>query len=209
MALSWLTSTSPLHAPTVTVCVQATLLLHACLVIFHSTTLICKLTAHPPCHHPGNPSPVTRRPPPPPTVSSADWRVDMLNRVNQERARIGVAALCFNWKLRVAAERHNNDMIAGNFLGHVGRDRSDVGSRVRAAGYQSFQAVGENVLWRMDTSVANAHTQWMNSQLHREAILSRNYRHIGLARGQARDGKWYWTQVFGSSFSSSEGCTGI
>lgn len=133
----------------------------------------------------------------------------MLNRVNQERARVGAPALCFNWKLRVAAERHNNDMIAGNFLDHTGRDGSDVGSRVRAAGYQSYSVVAENVLWRMDTSVANAHTQWMNSEGHRINILRSNCRHIGLARGQARDGKWYWTQVFGASFSSSEGCTGI
>ncbi len=145
----------------------------------------------------------------PAPTPSTDWRVDMLNRVNQERARIGVPALCFNFKLRAAAERHNNDMIAGNFMGHVGRDRTQPWDRVVAVGYQRYASVAENVLQRWDSSVAGAHTQWMNSQLHKNNILSRNSRHIGLARGQARDGKWYWTQVFASSWSTSEGCTGI
>jgi hypothetical protein len=120
----------------------------------------------------------------------------LLNLTNQARANAGAPALRLDPQLNQAAQRHSNDMAAREVLSHTGSDGSTVGSRVTAAGY-SWQAVGENVLFRGDMNAQGAFDQWWNSPGHRNNMLNATYCDIGLAHARSSSGRFYYTMVLG------------
>ena len=130
----------------------------------------------------------------------------MLNFVNTERKKRGRSDLCFNNKLVLAAQSHNNDMIQKDYFSHSGADGSSLGTRVNRVNY-SWRRVGENIA--INSSVQRAHTSLMNSPGHKKNILDGDYDQIGLGLATQTSGKWkgflYVTQVFGTS--NSESCS--
>ncbi len=136
-------------------------------------------------------------------VTITTWMTDMLTQVNQERANAGtgLAPLCYNEKIILAAQAHNQDMVDNNFFDHTGSDNSSLGQRVTLQGYH-WNAVRENIAFGQ-TSVTQVMTSWMNSSGHRANILANNVVHFGAAWDTGTN---KWTQVFGASFDSSEGC---
>ena len=73
-----------------------------------------------------------------------EWMVEMLDEVNTARSLVSASALCYNEKLILAAQVHNQDMVDNNFLSHTGSDNSQVWHRVNTQGYSYFN-VGENI----------------------------------------------------------------
>ncbi|RLN71032.1 hypothetical protein BBJ28_00022373 [Nothophytophthora sp. Chile5] len=128
---------------------------------------------------------------------SDDYFTPMLERVNQERAAEGLSALCWNSKLQVAAQRLSDDMAANNFVGHTGSDGSDMGQRLKDAGYEGG-ASAENAEGG-SPNVTAAMDDWMHSEGHRTNIMG-NYTMLGAAYAYNADStyKHYWTQDFGS-----------
>ena len=59
-----------------------------------------------------------------------------------------------------------------------------------------MRMVGENVAMGYPTGRAVVRG-WMGSPGHRENILRREYRQVGIAAAQGSDGRWYAAQVFG------------
>ncbi len=57
--------------------------------------------------------------------------------------------------------------------------------------------VGENVAMGYPSGRAVVLQGWMKSEGHRENILSRHFRKMGLAASLGDDGAWYTAQVFG------------
>src|SRR5215218_8706156 len=70
--------------------------------------------------------------------------------LNGERADHGLAPLAANPQLTAAASAYAQDLVAGSYFSHTGRDGSDVLDRVTAAGYLADAEgwrIGENLAW--------------------------------------------------------------
>jgi uncharacterized protein YkwD len=117
--------------------------------------------------------------------------------LNGERADHGLAPLTPNARLAAAASAYAQDLVAGSYFSHTGRDGSGVRERIERTGYlPSDRAwrIGENLAWgtgvlAMPASIVEA---WMNSPGHRDNILNPAYREIGIGvvagNPAARDG---------------------
>ncbi len=113
----------------------------------------------------------------------------LLQLVNNERAKVGAAALAFDPELVNAAERHSTRMDDFNFFAHKDPvDGSSVSTRATDAGY-GWRGIGENIAYIggsnaavLDNSdVELLHTNLMNSSGHRTNILRSDWKEIGLA----------------------------
>jgi uncharacterized protein YkwD len=105
--------------------------------------------------------------------------------LNGERADHGLAPLAANAKLGAAAGAYAQDLVAGSYFSHTGRDGSDVLSRIKRTGYirdDRAWRVGENLAWGTGALATPAAIMraWMNSAGHRENILNGAYREIGI-----------------------------
>lgn len=116
----------------------------------------------------------------------------MLKLVNGVRRKRGVPPLRLDARLTAAAQAHSNDMARRRRISHKGSDGSTATQRSRRQGYQG--QAGENVA-SGQTSVKAVMVAWMRSPRHRRNILNRAYKDLGV--GYAKNGRWYWTQVFG------------
>lgn len=134
---------------------------------------------------------------PPLLLAESRHDAKLLELTNIERRQEGLAPLCYSAALGEAAQRHAEDMVANNFFSHTGFNGSDVGDRVRGAGYV-YAAAGEN-LAAGSPNPAGAIRQWMGSPGHRGNILESDYTDIGFGYVEAPRSRYghYWVQVFG------------
>lgn len=105
--------------------------------------------------------------------------------LNGERADHGLAPLAVNEKLGAAASAFAQDLVAGSYFSHTGRDGSDVLDRIERAGYIEADRgwrLGENLAWGTGVlaTPGSIMQAWMNSPGHRENILNPAYREIGI-----------------------------
>jgi uncharacterized protein YkwD len=105
--------------------------------------------------------------------------------LNGERADQGLAPLAANDKLATAASAYAQDLVAGSYFSHTGRDGSDVLDRIKRTGYvrdDRAWRIGENLAWGTGSlaTPASIVRAWMNSPGHRENILNAHYREIGI-----------------------------
>jgi uncharacterized protein YkwD len=121
----------------------------------------------------------------------------ILGLVNQERAKVGADPLKINEQLDLAADQNTLDQASMNKMSHTGSNGSNMGARIKNAGYV-FSSAGENVAYGFGDAAA-VMNGWMNSEGHRQNILNPNYKEIGIGYAQGADGRPYWTQDFGSS----------
>jgi uncharacterized protein YkwD len=104
--------------------------------------------------------------------------------VNAQRAAHGLTPLRPSGPLRVAAERHGEDMVANRFFAHVSPSAGAVTDRARRAGYirNGGYALGEDIAWGEGelATPRSIVTAWMNSPGHRAVILDRDFRDVGV-----------------------------
>lgn len=81
-------------------------------------------------------------------------------------------------------------------MSHKGSDGSDMSDRIRKQGYR-YRHAGENVAYGQK-SAEQVFAAWMKSRGHRKNILNPIVRNMGLYVTRGRDGRLYWTQVFGA-----------
>ncbi len=121
-----------------------------------------------------------------PTAESLPAMADAtLCLLNGERADHGLAPLAPNAKLAAAATAYAQDMVAGSYFSHTGRDGSGVFDRIERSGYLSPGAgwtLGENLAWGTGSlaTPGSIMQAWMNSPGHRENILHADYREVGI-----------------------------
>ncbi|NJO97736.1 MAG: CAP domain-containing protein [Pleurocapsa sp. CRU_1_2] len=60
----------------------------------------------------------------------------ILDLVNQERAKVGADPLSINQQLDQAADLHSQDQASMNNMTHTGSNGSDAGTRIQGEGYQ-------------------------------------------------------------------------
>jgi uncharacterized protein YkwD len=105
--------------------------------------------------------------------------------VNRERARRGLRRLRENRRLSTAARRHARDMALRNYFSHRSLSGATFLDRIRRTGYlqgAGYWTVGENIAWGEGilASPREIVRAWMRSPGHRQNILARRFRQIGL-----------------------------
>jgi uncharacterized protein YkwD len=108
----------------------------------------------------------------------------VVDRMNQVRRAHGLRSLRSNGRLRTAAIFHSRDMGRRGYFEHDSISGTPFWRRIErfypSRGFNSW-TVGENLLWGTDTyNAAFAVREWMNSPPHRENILSRQWREVGI-----------------------------
>jgi uncharacterized protein YkwD len=103
---------------------------------------------------------------------------------NRTRAAQGLRRLRPNPRLREAAEKHSDQMVAGGFFSHVTPAGADIGDRVARTGYGGDDAysLAENLgagTGELSTP-AEVHRAWMESSGPRANLLRRDLREIGI-----------------------------
>lgn len=168
------------------------------------------------------PAPVTSSSPapPPPTGGSggtapgsastcglANFQSEMLQRVNEYRARgascgargsyPAAPALAWNDALTVAAAAHSQDMATRNYFSHTSPEGGTLRDRVDAAGY-AWSSIAENIAAGYP-SVAAVVDGWMASDGHCANVMNANLRDIGVACVASSTSTYrsYWTMDLG------------
>jgi uncharacterized protein YkwD len=125
--------------------------------------------------------------------------------LNKERRAHGLRPLKLNHKLSVAARRHARSMARRNYFAH-----GNFVGRIRATRYFTgvrSWTVGENIAWGSwdYATPASIHDGWMHSPKHRDNILSRAFREIGIgvAKGAPVGG-----QRLGATYATDFGARG-
>ena len=117
-------------------------------------------------------------------VALSAVETSLLARVNSVRRSHGLRALSISPGLSAAAAYHSRQMVQHGFFEHESRGGGAFWKRVeRFYGSGGFRAweVGENLAYGSpDLSPAATVRMWMNSPGHRENLLSRRWREIGL-----------------------------
>lgn len=120
----------------------------------------------------------------------------VLELINAERQKAGLAPVSYNGSLDNAAEKHAQHMSLVGKMAHDGIGDGDPGERIRAEGFR--KAWGENVATGQ-TSPEQVVREWMSSPTHRRNILDPNFRQMGVGMVTAANGRSYWAQEFGAS----------
>lgn len=138
-----------------------------------------------------------------PVVSDSNYIAEIeqaiFQRVNQERAAIGLPALSYNTTMEHYARIKSKDMADNGYFSHEDLKGNLITEQMKADGV-SYKAWGENIAYIQgidDNSVLATKfmDNWMNSSGHRANILSTNFSSIGI--GVYKIGNTYYaTQEF-------------
>lgn len=118
----------------------------------------------------------------------------VLDLVNQERAKAGVSPLKLSTSLDSMAKVKAEDMRDNNYFSHTSPSYGSPFDMMKKFGI-SFSTAGENIAAGQQ-SAADVMGSWMNSPGHRQNILNPSYTEIGI--GVAKGGSYgtYWVQDF-------------
>ena len=126
----------------------------------------------------------------------------MIDRINEARAAHGLPTLAENAMLTQAAHDHAADLSRNDWLieqrrWHDGSDGSTIGERLNRAGYRAARWL-ENVGWGFGGDERMMFDWWMQSPVHRAAILSPDVTEAGAVKLYAPRSDWgyYWAVEF-------------
>lgn len=117
----------------------------------------------------------------------------MLNLVNQERAKAGLQPLKADLELTKLARLKSQDMINKNYFDHNSPTYGSPFQMMKQFGI-TYKTAGENIAGNQ--TVERAHTALMNSAGHRANILNPNYTHIGIGIQNGGNYGMMFTQMF-------------
>lgn len=112
------------------------------------------------------------------TADTSAFVEQVLELVNQERAKVGLKALTVNSKLQTMAQDKAIDMFKNNYFDHTSPTYGTPFEMMKTYGI-SYRAAGENIA-KGQTSPAQVMQSWMNSSGHKANILSSNFTSIGV-----------------------------
>jgi uncharacterized YkwD family protein len=115
----------------------------------------------------------------------------VINLTNQQRTKNGLPALKADAQLSGVAQKKALDMQQNHYFSHTSPTYGSPFDMMRDFGV-TYQAAGENIAQGQRTP-QEVVTAWMNSEGHRENILSAKFTHIGV--GFEQTGK-NWSQMF-------------
>lgn len=105
--------------------------------------------------------------------------------INRERAERGLTTVEPVDRLADAAREHAHDMVQRQYFSHVTPEGETPASRLWAAGYVGPRwhwHVGEVLAWGRGRLASPAATvdAWMRSRSHRQVLLQRDFRQVGV-----------------------------
>jgi uncharacterized protein YkwD len=104
---------------------------------------------------------------------------DIIRLTNEQRGDNNLGALKYNSKLEAAAYAKAQDMFSKNYWSHFSPQGVTPWSFIQNAGY-SYSSAGENLAKGYSSSEAVI-KGWLNSQKHRDNLLSSKYEEVGVA----------------------------
>jgi uncharacterized protein YkwD len=110
--------------------------------------------------------------------------LDIVSRINAQRTRRGLLGLRVSRGLTAAANYHTNQMGQLGFFEHESVNGAPFWRRIQRfyPARRGYWSVGENIFWESpDTDAATAVREWMQSAPHRQNILTREWREIGIS----------------------------
>lgn len=139
-------------------------------------------------NQPINPNP---NPPSQGGSTNTSYAQQVIDLVNEERAKAGLAPVSSVDSITEAANVRAREIVT-NFS-HTRPDGSSFSTALRQAGV-SYMGSGENIAYgqRNPKEVMDG---WMNSSGHRANILNSNYKNIGIGYYES-NGVKYWVQLF-------------
>jgi uncharacterized protein YkwD len=134
------------------------------------------------------------------TEAPAGLEQQIVALVAQERAGRGLGSLSVDEALTQAARDHSRDMQQNAYFSHVSPtagQRSLTDRYLRATGKGSCRArLGENIYHASFTDAQSAHDAFMNSEGHRENVLRREWKRVGVGIHVTPDGQFWVTEMF-------------
>ena len=125
-------------------------------------------------------------------INQDDAAAQVVNLVNEERAKAGLSPLTADRSVTSAAQRRARE-IETNFS-HTRPNGSSFSTALSEAGV-NYRSSGENIAYGQ-TSASSVMQGWMNSSGHRANILNGNFTKIGVGHYKSASGVDYWTQLF-------------
>jgi uncharacterized protein YkwD len=110
--------------------------------------------------------------------------LDIVARINRQRTSRGLRPLGVSRGLTAAASYHTRQMGQLGYFEHESVNGAPFWRRIQRfyPARRGYWSVGENIFWESpDTTAASAVREWMHSAPHRENILTREWREIGIA----------------------------
>jgi len=134
----------------------------------------------------------------PPSTGDEAWPAEVFRLINQVRAKHDLPPYTYNETLERAAQLHGQDCQQRGECSHTGSDGSNVGTRVRRAGYD---AAGWSEVLVYSSSPQEAVDWWMDEippdDPHRSTLLSTWVTEIGIAVVPTGRGDYHFIAVFG------------
>ena len=115
----------------------------------------------------------------------------VLQLVNQERAKAGLSALTTNSTLKAAADVRAQETVQS--FSHTRPNGTTFSTVFKEFGI-SYRTSGENIAYGQKTP-QEVVTAWMNSPGHRANIMNANFGKLGIGVYQ-KNGVIYWSQLF-------------
>lgn len=132
-------------------------------------------------------------------VSTFELERQAFELLNQRRIENGLQPVIWSDEVAKVARIHSQNMAKNNFFSHQGLDGLMVDKRADAFGLKNWRRIGENIAYNRGYAnpVEYAVLRWMQSESHRENLLSNKWKESGVGVAIAPDGKtYYFTQVF-------------
>ncbi len=118
----------------------------------------------------------------------------VIELVNQERAKSGLKPLKANWELSRVARYKSNDMRDRKYFSHDSPTYGSPFTMIKAFGI-SYRSAGENIA-AGQTTAWEVMQSWLKSPGHRQNILNAGFTEIGVGYSQGGSYRTYWTQMF-------------
>lgn len=147
-------------------------------------------------NQPGNDQPDTDKPETsePDAEENLSFAKQVVNLVNEERAKAGLSALVLDETLASAAMVRATEIETS--FSHTRPDGRSFSTVLSDMGIQ-YRRSGENIALGQQSPQA-VMEGWMNSKGHRANILNPNFTKIGVGYRKNAAGRTYWTQLFTS-----------
>lgn len=130
-----------------------------------------------------------------PVLTELGFDTQLIDLVNQERAKVGAPPLSAPDRIDDAADAHAVDMATSGNLSLLGSDGSTPNSRIKDTGYPSAN-VGETIATGDDAAQVVA--TWMNDPTQRSLILNPTFQDTGVGTALDNNGTaLFWSEVFG------------
>ncbi|WP_153977498.1 CAP domain-containing protein [Paenibacillus xylanilyticus] len=113
------------------------------------------------------------------TTDKTDFEQQVLDLVNQERAKTGLSSLSRNEELSNVAMVKAQDMYNNSYFDHNSPTHGSPFDMMKEFGI-TYNTAGENIA-KGQTTPAQVMKEWMNSPGHKANILNNSYTHIGIA----------------------------